>query len=191
MLEVRSKEDFEGILSSGKGLFLTVFYTESSAKSVKALDVLENFANSNKGVTVCSVDAGKVADIHGVYGINSVPAVLVFKDRRKINVIYGLQTKEYYDALFMDYGASGSEGAKKTNRIVVYTSDGCPWCNRAKSYLREQKQVFREVNVSRKPAEADRLVKKTGQTGTPQININGSFVVGFNQARIDSLLGIR
>jgi glutaredoxin-like YruB-family protein len=191
VLEVESKEKFDELVSSRRGLMLFAFYTESSEKSREALKVLEDFSGSNKNLEVYKINAGEVRDIHPVYGISSVPSALVFKDGKKINVIHGLQNTEYYESLFVEYVSPQAGEGKKTPRIVVYTSDGCPWCNRAKTYLREQKMPFREVNVSKKPAEADRLVKKTGQTGTPQIDINGHFVVGFDKPKIDGLLGIK
>ena len=34
------------------------------------------------------------------------------------------------------------------------------------------------------------MVKKSGKQGVPQTNINGQMIVGFDQAKINSLLGI-
>lgn len=191
MVEIKSKKEFDEILTDKKGLILFAFYTETSQKSKEALKKLEEFEETKKNIPVYSLNAGQVRDIHPIYGINTVPAVLVFKDGEKINVIYGIQNKEYYENLLAERVAVSSVPGKKVNRIVVYTSDGCPYCSAAKSYLRERKMPFREVNVARNQAEAERLVKKTGQMGTPQIDINGSFVVGFDKPKIDKLLGVK
>jgi glutaredoxin len=61
---------------------------------------------------------------------------------------------------------------------------------RAKTYLRTQGVAFRDVDVSRDPAAARDLVRRTGQMGVPVIEIDGHPIVGFDQARIDSALGL-
>jgi len=74
-----------------------------------------------------------------------------------------------------------------THRVVVFSSPTCVWCMRAKTYLRTQGVAFRDVDVSRDPAAARDLVRRTG---VPVIEIDGHPIVGFDQARIDSALGL-
>jgi glutaredoxin 3 len=73
-------------------------------------------------------------------------------------------------------------------RVLVFTTQTCPWCVRAKQYLRERQVPFREIDVSRSASAARDLVRKTGQTGVPVIEIDGRPVVGFDRNRIDKLL---
>jgi glutaredoxin-like YruB-family protein len=77
------------------------------------------------------------------------------------------------------------------HRVVVFSSPTCVWCTRAKTYLRSRSVPFRDVDVSRDPAAARDLVRRTGQMGVPVIEIDGRPIVGFDQARIDSALGLR
>jgi glutaredoxin-like YruB-family protein len=194
MVAVNGKNEFDEIISNPKGWQFFIFYTESSQKSLQALEILRIFEQTTKDAPVYSINASVVRDIHPVYEITSVPTVLAFKDGKTANLIYGLQNKEFYENMMVETDSSPShshDSAKKINRIVVYTSDGCPWCNKAKDYLKGLKISFREVNVSRNQSEAERLVKRTGQMGTPQLDINGSYVVGFDKNKIDNLLGIR
>lgn len=79
----------------------------------------------------------------------------------------------------------------RPHRVLVFTTPTCPWCARAKHYLRSRGVPFREVDVSRDPAAARDLVRRTGQIGVPVIEIDGRPIVGFDQARIDALLGLR
>ncbi len=81
-------------------------------------------------------------------------------------------------------------GAPRAHRVLVFTTPTCPWCNRAKAYLRGRGVAFREVDVSRDPAAARDLVRRTGQIGVPVVEIDGRPIVGFDQARIDRLLGL-
>ena len=78
-----------------------------------------------------------------------------------------------------------------THRVVVFSSPTCVWCTRAKTYLHSRNVPFRDVDVSRDAAAARDLVRRTGQMGVPVIEIDGRAIVGFDQARIDSLLGLR
>lgn len=78
-----------------------------------------------------------------------------------------------------------------THRVLVFTTPTCAWCNRLKTYLRERRIAFREVDISRDDRAAKDVVRKTGQVGVPVIEIDGRAVVGFDKARIDSLLGLR
>lgn len=80
--------------------------------------------------------------------------------------------------------------AARSHRVLLFTTPTCPWCVRAKAYLRERSVPFREVDVSRDPAAARDLVRRTGQIGVPVIEIDGRPIVGFDRARIDQLLGL-
>lgn len=193
MSAINSKEEFINTVAKKEGWQLFVFYTDTSAKSMQLLEEFKKWEQPPKDVFLYSINASQIRDIHPDYGITSVPAVLVFKNGEKINLIYGFQNVGYYENLLVELEPSSHSGdsGKKVQRIVVYTSDSCPWCNKAKDYLKGLKLPFKEVNVSRNQAEADKLVKRTGQTGTPQIDINGKYVVGFDKPKIDALLGIR
>ena len=87
--------------------------------------------------------------------------------------------------------AAHPSAAARTHRVLVFTTPSCPWCRRAKQYLREQRVPFREVDVSRDAAAARDLVRRTGQMGVPVIQIDGRPIVGFDRPQIDRLLGLR
>ncbi len=86
--------------------------------------------------------------------------------------------------------AKRADTATRPQSVLVFTTPTCPWCNRAKAYLRERKVAFREVDVSRDRAAARDLVRRTGQIGVPVIEIGGKPIVGFDRAQIDRLLGL-
>ncbi|PIP14063.1 MAG: NrdH-redoxin [bacterium (Candidatus Stahlbacteria) CG23_combo_of_CG06-09_8_20_14_all_34_7] len=74
--------------------------------------------------------------------------------------------------------------------VKVYSTSSCPWCARAKQYLRSKNIPFADINVATDRNAAMEMVRKSGQQGVPVIDIDGNIIVGFDQARIDSLLGI-
>lgn len=81
-------------------------------------------------------------------------------------------------------------GAGQQHRVRVFTTPTCPWCNRAKKYLRQRDVAFREVDVSRDAAAARDLARRTGQLTVPVVEIDGRPVVGFDKRKIDKLLGL-
>jgi len=83
------------------------------------------------------------------------------------------------------------EEARRQPRVIVFTSPTCGYCNAVKQYLRRNRIRFKEVDVSRDQHAARDMVRRSGQTGVPVIDIGGKIVVGFNRPKIAKLLGIR
>lgn len=75
--------------------------------------------------------------------------------------------------------------------VLVYTTPTCPHCRTAKRFLAERQIPFREVDVTRSSQAAAELQRKSGQTGVPVIDVNGSVIVGFDQRRLVQALGLR
>lgn len=84
-----------------------------------------------------------------------------------------------------------SSPTDRQHKVLVFTTPTCSWCQRAKSYLRQQNVRFREIDVSRDATAARDLVRRTGQTGVPVIEIDGRPIVGFDRPKIDRLLGLK
>jgi len=79
----------------------------------------------------------------------------------------------------------------KKNRVIVFSTPTCSYCNMAKQYFRRNKVRFKDVDVSRDEAAARDLVRRTGQMGVPVIDINGKLIVGFDKPQINRLLDIK
>ena len=58
------------------------------------------------------------------------------------------------------------------------------------SKVKDIHPLFREVDISRDERAAQELVRKSGQMAVSQTDIDGKIVVGFEKARLSSLLGI-
>ncbi|MBW2970559.1 glutathione S-transferase N-terminal domain-containing protein, partial [Candidatus Woesearchaeota archaeon] len=65
----------------------------------------------------------------------------------------------------------------------------CPWCVRAKQYLKEKNVKFEDKNVATDHDARHEMVEKSGQLGVPVLVINGNVIVGFNQTAIEKALG--
>jgi len=74
--------------------------------------------------------------------------------------------------------------------VTVYSTPTCPYCVRAKDFLKANNIVFKNVDVSADEAAANEMVKKSGQMGVPVIDVEGTIVVGFDKGKLQKLLGI-
>lgn len=72
--------------------------------------------------------------------------------------------------------------------VTVYSTQTCPWCNVAKSYLKKNNIQFIEKDVGRDHEAAHEMVRKSGQMGVPVIEANGQIIVGFNEQAIKRAL---
>ncbi|MFV9568776.1 glutaredoxin domain-containing protein [Thermoanaerobacter mathranii] len=191
MLEfIKDAKHFEEIKNKEE-LFMLMFYSNSSQKSLEALEVIKKFSEDNPKVPVYVVNASEIKDIHPQYGIKVVPSVILFKDKEPWQFVFGLQNKEYYEKLLVVAPSKVSDGkGQKVHRVTVYTTPSCPWCNATKAYLRQHNIPFREIDVSKNPSAAAELVRRSGQRGVPQTDIDGTIVVGFDKAKLNQLLGI-
>ncbi len=75
--------------------------------------------------------------------------------------------------------------------VTVYSTPACPWCYRAKDFLKENKIAFTDVDVSVDRKAATDMVKKSGQMGVPVIDIDGEIIVGFDKDKIKKLLKLK
>lgn len=72
--------------------------------------------------------------------------------------------------------------------IKVYSTESCPWCVKAKQYLKAKNVAFEDLNVQSDMIAREEMVKKSKQMGVPVLDINGNVIVGFDKAAIDSAL---
>ena len=76
-------------------------------------------------------------------------------------------------------------------KVTVYSTDTCPWCVKAKEFLKENKVEFEEKNVAEDDAARNELVEKSGQMGVPVIIVEGHDpIVGFDQEKLKEVLKI-
>jgi glutaredoxin 3 len=63
-------------------------------------------------------------------------------------------------------------------KVIIYTTDTCPYCSRAKSLLEKKNIPYAEVNVSNDELLRDSMIAKAaGRRTVPQIFI-GDYHVG-------------
>tara|TARA_Y100000031_G_C7858686_1_gene220919 strand:- start:169 stop:399 length:231 start_codon:yes stop_codon:yes gene_type:complete len=72
--------------------------------------------------------------------------------------------------------------------VNFYSTSSCPYCKMAKEYLALKGISYKEYDISSDKTAQEEVVKLSGQMGVPVIVINGNIIVGFDKARIDTLL---
>ena len=74
--------------------------------------------------------------------------------------------------------------------VKIYSTTTCPYCVRAKQFLKENNITFQDIDVSSDQAAADDMIRKSGQMGVPVLDIDGQIIVGFDKERIQQTLGL-
>lgn len=72
--------------------------------------------------------------------------------------------------------------------VVVYTTESCPWCVKAKEYLDSLGVTYKSVDVRLDKEAAADLVAKTRQRGVPVTKIGERYIVGFDKDAMKSAL---
>jgi glutaredoxin 3 len=64
------------------------------------------------------------------------------------------------------------------SKIVIYTTQWCPYCRNAKALLARKGQKWEEIDVEAEPARRREMVERSGRTSVPQIWIGERHVGG-------------
>ena len=84
-------------------------------------------------------------------------------------------------------GSGGSGG------VIVYSTAWCGYCRKAKAWLKKKGVDFTERDIEKDSGAADELARKAQAAGVkpggvPVIDVKGTLVLGFDEARLDQLL---
>ena len=77
--------------------------------------------------------------------------------------------------------------------VKVYSTQMCPWCVKAKEFLKANKVKFSEIDVAEDEKGRDEMIEKSGQMGVPVIIVvkdddTEEVIVGFDQGKLKSVL---
>ncbi len=72
--------------------------------------------------------------------------------------------------------------------IRIFTTPTCPWCKRAKEFLKQKKVSYTELDVFEDNKARQEMISLSGQMGVPVLEIGGKVMVGFDQEQIEKLL---
>ncbi len=193
MTEVHSLQDFKEKTLNQDNYWLLIHKTHSEQSECANKNITDAVTKAKSEVNVFVADVNKVKDIHSEYSVTSVPTLLKFENKDYKGIYKGCNDANFYTSLFSDsfFTASNTEDEKQQKSVTVYSTPTCSWCNRLKTYLRENNVKFRDIDVSKDQKAAEAMVKRSGQQGVPQSLIGGQTIVGFDKAKIDKLLGLQ
>lgn len=74
------------------------------------------------------------------------------------------------------------------SKIIIYGAEWCAFCHEAMHYFDKLgvKYVYKNVELDVNDARA--AIEKSGQTGIPVLDMNGTIIVGFDRPRISETL---
>jgi glutaredoxin len=75
-------------------------------------------------------------------------------------------------------------------QVTMYGTSWCPYCARARAYFQTYRVAFRELDIE-KSAVANAEFKKLGGNGIPLIVIDGIPIQGFDEQKLEVMLGLR
>ncbi len=73
--------------------------------------------------------------------------------------------------------------------LIVYTKLGCPWCHSVVNFLKERRVPFEEREVRGNLAYFDEMVKKSGQTKAPTLDLDGEMLADTDRDAVEKWLG--
>ncbi len=74
--------------------------------------------------------------------------------------------------------------------IKIYSTPWCTYCKMAKEYFKDKKVEYSEFDVSSDEKARNDMLSKSGQSGVPVIDIDGTLIIGFDKEKINELLGL-
>jgi glutaredoxin 3 len=75
--------------------------------------------------------------------------------------------------------------------VTIYSTASCPWCKKTKEFLKANKVKFKDIDVGKDQKAAQEMIKKSGQTGVPVLDINGTIITGFDEGKIKKALKLK
>ncbi len=178
-------------ISNNEKTFLLLFKSGNEISDC-AFKNINKVANEEKNANILVADVNTVRDIHKNFNITSVPTLVSFDKDKLTNITKGCNDYKIYKSLIKNniYSVTTDNNTKTQKRVTVYSTPTCTYCNQIKRYFDEKGIKYRDIDVSRDQKAAEQMVKRSGQQGVPQTDINGQIVVGFDRIKINKLLGI-
>jgi len=75
-------------------------------------------------------------------------------------------------------------------QVKVYSSPTCPWCKRVKEFLKMPGVAFEDIDVVSDKDARQEMVAKTGQMGVPVIEVDGDYVIGYDEGKLKEKLAL-
>ncbi|MCX5910139.1 MAG: DUF4124 domain-containing protein [Deltaproteobacteria bacterium] len=86
-------------------------------------------------------------------------------------------------------GSSSPRRSYPEIKVIMYMTDWCPYCRKAREYLNSLGVKVTEYNIEREPARnKERARKAGGGSGVPVIDVEGIIIKGYSREMIKDAL---
>jgi glutaredoxin 3 len=75
--------------------------------------------------------------------------------------------------------------------VTIYSTPTCVYCNMAKTFFKSNNVAYTEHNVASDLDKRKEMIDKTGQMGVPVIDTGSEVVIGFDENKLRTVLGIK
>jgi glutaredoxin-like YruB-family protein len=72
--------------------------------------------------------------------------------------------------------------------IILYMTDWCPYCRKAKDYLASSGLTFTEYNIDKDRKKGEEMKQKSGSKAVPVIDVEGIIIRGYAPEAIQSAI---
>jgi len=79
----------------------------------------------------------------------------------------------------------------KQQKVLMYGTKICTWCAKTREFFKEHNVKYKEIDVGKDAKAAQKMIEKSGQNGTPVIEIGKEMVMGFDEDRLRKILKIK
>jgi glutaredoxin-like YruB-family protein len=76
-------------------------------------------------------------------------------------------------------------------KVIIYSTQTCPFCHMAKEFFKEHKIPFTDKDVGNDKKAAEEMIKKSGHMFVPVIDVGGEIILGFDKEKLIKLLKIK
>ncbi len=76
-------------------------------------------------------------------------------------------------------------------KVTIYSTPVCVYCKMTKEFFAKNNIQYSEFNVASDLKAREEMVGKSHQLGVPVIDIDGTIIVGFDQKRLETALGLK
>jgi glutaredoxin 3 len=74
--------------------------------------------------------------------------------------------------------------------VTIYSTPTCHFCQMTKDFLTEKGIGYTDYNVATDLEKRQEMIQKSGQMGVPVIFVGDEMIIGFDQEKLVSTLGI-
>lgn len=75
-------------------------------------------------------------------------------------------------------------------KVTIYSTPTCHFCEMTKNFLKEKGVAYTEFDVAHDLEKRQEMIQKSGQMGVPVIFVGEDMIIGFDEERLVSTLGI-